>query len=420
MAAPAPPPLHRNRDFALLWSGQAVSVLGTQVTTVAYPLLVLAMTHSPAQAGAVGFAATLPHLLFQLPAGVWLDRWNRKRAMIAADVVRGAALASVAVAWWAGGLSVLQVGLVAFVEGSMFTLYSAAEPAAVAHVVPDVQLSTALAQNEARTRGAALLGYPIGGLLFAVGRAVPFAFDAISYLASVLTLRAIRADFQDAAPAERRPVWVEMREGLGWLWRQPLLRDSAILVAGSNLLFQAYVLVVIVLAQHRGASSTAVGLILAGAGAGGVAGALVAPAVQRRVSARTVVIGCNWVWAALVPLFAVAPNALALGAIWAAVAFVGPIWNVVIGTFEILLTPDRLRSRVMSAELVLAFGAIPLGSLAAGLVLSVLSPRDSVLVLAGVMLLLAVAATLDPAIRRAPDLPAEPAPAGHPAGGGMA
>ena len=407
MAEPAPLPLHRNRDFVLLWSGQAVSMLGSQVATVAYPLLVLAMTHSPAQAGVVGFAATLPHLLIQLPAGVWLDRWNRKRAMIVADLGRGIVLASIAVAWWAGVLTVVQVGVVAFVEGAMFTLFSAAEPAAVAHVVPDTQLSAALAQNEARTRGASLLGYPLGGLLFAAGRAVPFAFDAVSYLASVVTLRAIRADFQDATPSERRSVWAEMLEGLAWLWRQPLLRDSALLVAVSNLLFQAYVLVVIVLAQHQGASPTVVGLILAGAGAGGVAGALVAPAVQRRVSARAVVIGCNWVWAALVPLFAVAPNPLALGLIWAAVAFVGPSWNVVIGTFEILFTPDRLRSRVVSADLVLAFGAIPLGSLAAGLVLSVLSPRASVLVFAGVMLAVAVAATLDPAIRHAPDLPVE-------------
>jgi predicted MFS family arabinose efflux permease len=418
MGEPAPPPLHRNRDFVLLWTGQAVSVLGSRVSGIAYPLLVLALTGSPAEAGLVGFAGTLPYLLVQLPAGVWLDRWNRKRAMIAADAVRGVALASIPVAWWAGVLTVPQIALVAFVEGCMFAIFSAAEPAALAHVVPAEQLPPALAQNEARTRAAGLVGPPLGGLLFALGQAVPFAFDAASYLASVVTLRAVRASFQEAAaPVERRSLWAEMREGLGWLWRQPLLRDSALLVAGSNLLFQAYVLVVIVLAQDRGASSAEVGLILAGAGLGGVAGAVIAPAVQRRVSARWVVIGCNWVWAALMPLFAVAPNALALGLIWVAAAFVGPVWNVVIGTFEILLTPDRLRSRVMSAELVLAFGAIPLGSLAAGLLLSAVSPKAAALVLAGVMLALAVAATADPAIRHAPELPSDPDALPQPVGG---
>ena len=98
----------------LLWTGQAVSVLGSRVSSIAYPLLVLALTRSPAQAGLVGFAGTLPYLLFQLPAGGLVDRWNRKRTMIACELGRGLALGSLALAWWLRALSFVQIVLVAF------------------------------------------------------------------------------------------------------------------------------------------------------------------------------------------------------------------------------------------------------------------------------------------------------------------
>jgi MFS family permease len=91
-------PLRHNRDFLWLWSGQAVSVLGSQISAVAYPLLVLAMTGPAAKAGVAGFAAGLPYLLFPLLAGAVADRWNRKRIMICCDTLRLAALASIAAA----------------------------------------------------------------------------------------------------------------------------------------------------------------------------------------------------------------------------------------------------------------------------------------------------------------------------------
>jgi MFS family permease len=89
-------PLWRNRDFLLLWSGQAISTVGTRISSLAYPLLVLAVTGSPAQAGLVGFAQTLPFLVWYLPAGALVDRWNRKWVMLVADAGRAAALGSVA------------------------------------------------------------------------------------------------------------------------------------------------------------------------------------------------------------------------------------------------------------------------------------------------------------------------------------
>src|SRR5919202_3578730 len=113
-------PLRRNRDFRLLWSGLAVSILGSRMSATAYPLLVLSLTHSPRDAGLVGFCATLPYLLVQLPAGAIVDRVNRKRLMIACDIGRALALASLVVALAAGVLSLAQVIVVSLLQGSLF------------------------------------------------------------------------------------------------------------------------------------------------------------------------------------------------------------------------------------------------------------------------------------------------------------
>jgi predicted MFS family arabinose efflux permease len=395
-------PLRHNRDYLLLWSGQVVSSLGSAVSSVAFPLLVLALTGSPAQAGLVGFAGALPYLLVQLPAGGLVDRWDRRRMMIVADVVRGLALGSIAVAAVAGALTVAHIALVAFVEGSFFILFTTAERSALPHVVSADQLPAALAQNEARTRGATLAGNPLGGVLFGLGQAVPFAADAVSYLLSVITLLAIRRQFQEPREPNRTRLHREIAEGMRWLWRQPLLRTAALLVAGSNFIFQALILTLIVLAQSRGASSTMIGIILGLMGAGGLLGALAAPWVQRRLSPAVVIIGANWVWAAFLPLFAVARWPLAIGVLAGVVAFVGPAWNVVLGSLSLRLTPDRLRGRVSGVQGLVAWGPIPLGSLVGGLLLQWLGGVPAVLVLAAGMVAVALAATLSRSVRHAP------------------
>jgi MFS family permease len=399
-------PLRHNRDFMLLWSGQVVSSLGSAVSSVAFPLLVLALTGSPAKAGLVGFAGTLPFLLFQLPAGGLVDRWERKRTMIVSDALRGVALGSIAVAFAAGVLTVVQIAGVAFVEGTLFVLFTLAERTALPHVVAPEQLAAALAQNEARTRGATLAGTPIGGVLFGLGHAVPFAADAVSYLVSVVSLFFVRSDFQEERSPSTTPLHKEIAEGLVWLWRQPFLRAAALLVAGSNFIFQASVLVLIVLAQSRGASSALVGVMLGLMGAGGLVGAFMAPWVNRHIPAKAVVIGANWVWAALLPFVAFAPWPLVMGVIAGGMAFVGPAWNVVISTYSLTLTPDRLRGRVGGVQGLIAWGPIPLGSLVGGLLLQWLGGVATTLVLAVAMLAIAVAASVSPAVRHAPRLTA--------------
>jgi predicted MFS family arabinose efflux permease len=389
----------------LLWSGLVVSVLGSRIGSVAYPLLVLAMTDSPAAAGAVGFAATLPYLLLQLPAGLLVDRANRRRLMLACDAGRVVALASLVAALATGRTTLVHVALVAFIEGSLFTVFNLAQSAAVRHVVPPVQLPSALAQNEARERGALFAGSPIGGFLFDLGRAVPFVVDALGYVVSFVAVLLIRKEFQGERTPRRHRVLADLAEGIGWLWRQPFLRATAVLVAGSNFLFAALVLVLIVAAREQGASGTMIGVMLAGAGVGGLLGALAAPVIQKRIPAKTIVIGANWLWTLLLPPMAlVSTTPLALGALFAGMAFVGPAWNVVVGAYQLTITPEPLLGRVTSAETLLAYGAIPLGSLAAGLLLDAVGARGTILLLSAWMLLLAVMASFVRGVRSALDL----------------
>ena len=250
-----------------------------------------------------------------------------------------------------------------------------------------------------------MLGTPLGGILFGVGRAVPFLVDALSYAASILTLLLIRKDFQgELRPQRATRMASEVREGIAWLWNQPFLRATAFLVAASNLLFAALVLVLIVAARDGGASPGLIGVMLAGSGVGGVAGSLLAPRLERRLTMKRIVIGANWVWALLLPLMLVAPGPLALGGIFAAMAFVGPVWNVAVGAYQLTITPDRLLGRVTSAETLLAYGALPLGSLAAGLLLETVGARGAIVALAAGMLVVAVAATASAGIRSAPSL----------------
>ena len=147
----------------VLWSSQVVSTVGTRVTSIAFPLLVLAETHSPAKAGLVGFAQTLPFLLLYLPAGAFIDRWDRKRTMILCDAGRAVALGSIAITIALGGLSMAQVIVAALIEGSLFVLFDLAEGAVLPQLVSEEQLPAALAQNQAKAQSADVVGQLIRG-----------------------------------------------------------------------------------------------------------------------------------------------------------------------------------------------------------------------------------------------------------------
>ncbi|HEX5497351.1 MAG TPA: MFS transporter [Mycobacteriales bacterium] len=400
----APAPLWRNRDFMLLWGSQAVSTVGVRASAMAYPLLVLAITGSPAKAGVVGFAQTLPYVLFYLPAGALVDRWDRRRVMLACDAGRAVAIGSIAVAVVLDRATLVQIALAAFTEGSFFVFFQLSESAALPRVVHRSQLSGALARNQAREYGAELAGQPLGALLFGFGHMLPFLFDALSYVVSFGCVSLVRAAFQEERQRSRASLWAEVREGLGWLFRQRFLVYLVVLIGATNVVFSALPLVMIVRARRLGASPALIGAMFVFLGVGAVLGSLVAPWVQRHLAGRTVIAGSLWSWAVGLAALPLLGDPVPLGAVVATTSVVGPAFNVLVASYRYALAPDRLQARSQSAARLVTWGTIPLGNLAGGFLLESVGPVPSFVVLAALMLAIALAATATPTIRRAPDV----------------
>jgi MFS family permease len=399
-----PRPLTRNRDYMLLWSGSTVSALGSQVSTVAYPLLILALTGSPAKAGVVGLAKWLPLAVFSLPAGVLADRVDRKRLMIGCDAIRALALASIPVALWVGRPSYLQIAGVAFLDGALFAITFVSERGALSRVVPAEQLPEAVAQTQAREFGAILAGPPLGGLLFAAARALPFLADAGSFLASMVGLFFTRGEFQ-AERVARRATLGEPVEGFRWLWRRPFFRATILLFAAGNPYFTGLYLLAILLARHHGASSAAIGAMFAIAGGGGVAGALLAGPLLKRVSLRTALLSGNWLLAAGAPLLLLVHSAVLIGAVIALAELLTPLVNAIVSGARVAATPDELQGRVQAAATGVSMSLGWLGPLAVGLVFSAGGPAVTVLVAFGWALGLALVTTVVPSLREGPTAP---------------
>jgi predicted MFS family arabinose efflux permease len=329
--------------------------------------------------------------------------------MIWCDLGRAAALGSIVVAIAAGGLTYPQVLAVAFCDRTLGLLFGPAEISALRRVVAPTQLARAVARNESREYSALLLGPPVGGALFALSRSAPFLADTISYCASALGLLLIRTEFQDSTPVRRR-LRHEVAEGVAHLWREPFLRTTVLLEAGANFVSNGVAIVAIVVARASlGASSTDVGLMLAIAAVGGLVGSLVAPLVQPRVRPRVVVSVGTWSWALLVPLFAFAPSAYALGAVFAVMLLTAPAWNSVVSARRISFVPDRLQGRVQSAAQLFSLGSIALGTLAAGFLLETVGRGATIALFTAAMAAVALAATAAPSVRSALTSGAEPA-----------
>jgi predicted MFS family arabinose efflux permease len=395
------PRLWRYRDYMLLWSGQAVSSLGTQVSTIAFPFLVLAQTGSLAQAGIMGGLRALPYLIFSLPAGALIDRWDRKLVMIICDTGRALALGSIPVALLLHHLTVTQLYIVSAVEGTLFVFFNLAEVACLPRVVPPEQLPAATAQNSATDGTSFLLGPALGGALFSLGQMLPFVADAVSYAVSVISLLFIRTRFQGERTVVKRRLHVEIGEGLAWLWHQPLIRFIAFLTGSFNLLSAGNLLVIIALAKPMHASAFAIGVIFSIAGIGGIVGSIVAAPLQKRLRFPVVIIGTTLIGMALWPPLIFAPNIWWLGAISAVSFLTGPIYNVTQFSYRLALIPDALQGRVNSVFRLLAFGGQPVGLALTGLALENIGADNTIWIIFAGFVVMSLATILNKHVRGA-------------------
>ncbi len=392
LLARKPRSLWRSGDFLLLWSGQTVSTFGTSVSTLALPLLALALTHSPAQAGLISAARLLPYLVLSLPAGALVDRWNRKSLMIRCDTLRWLALGSVPLAFALGRLSVAQLYVVAVVEGVANVFFSLAAVSALPQLVTAEQLPDAWALNETSDEAVHLFGPGLAGTIISLGRttaagaALAYLADSVSYLASVISLRFIRIPFQaERMPtAERRSLRTEMAEGLRFLWRQRRLRLLALLTTAVNFFQGPIMLAVIVLARDTlHLDVRTLGFVFSMGGAGGLLGAVLASRIKARLRFGQIIVGSAVLWtlSAVTLALAAAPLPLMLGL--ALMNLLWPAYAVVVVTYRLSLVSDELQGRINSAFRLLSFGAEPLGTALGGLLLVPLGASSVLWLVAG-------------------------------------
>jgi hypothetical protein len=396
-------PLRRNRDFMLLQTGQLLSNTGTQATSIAYPLLVLALTHSPAKAGLVSFARALPAAFLGLPAGVAADRMNRKHLMIVADVVRALAIAFLAATILLHHVVFWEIPIVAFVEGAGSALFSAAQAGAMRAVVPLRQLPAAAGAKTGRDAAVLLAGPPLGGALFSLARAVPFVVDALSYAFSTIALLAMRTPFQQQRERSVASLRTQVTEGFRFLWGQPFLRTCAFLFALGNFIGPSILFVLVVVGRRQGLSGGTIGVLVAAFGACLLLGSFLSPLVRRLLPVRGVLLLELWTWLGCA-LFLIQPSVYVLAASILPTALAIPSTDSVVHGYRIAMTPDRLLGRAESVRSTISLSIAPLGPLIAGILLATVSARLTIAFFAAFALLLALWGTLSPSIGAAPSL----------------
>jgi MFS family permease len=396
-------PLHRNRDFVLLQTGLLLSSGGSQMTAIAYPLLVLTLTGSAAKAGVVAFVRLLAMAVFALPAGLAADHWNRRRLMIAAHGVRAVAIGTLAVLVAADEIVYWAIPLVAFVEGAGAAVFSAAQSGAFRAVVPTPQLPAAVAVVTGREAAIGVASPALGGVLFGIARALPFLVHAVLYLFSAIALLAMRTPFQQEREVDHARLRARVAEGFRFLWDNAFLRTVSLLFGLANFIGPGVLFAIVVIGEEQGLTSGRVGLLVAAFGACILVGSFLSPLVRRRLPVRGVLLLELWTWVGC-GLFVIWPNVYVLTASILPTALAIPSTDSVVHSYRYAMTPDRLMGRVASVWATIGLAIAPLGPLVAGLLLESTSARAAIAVFAAAGLALALWGTLSGSIRAAPSL----------------
>lgn len=399
--ADTPTRLSRNRNYNILWSSLLFSELGTEITFVAFPLLILAVGGAPWQMGLVAAAVAAAHMASNVPAGVIADRWDRKRVMVLCQAIRVVGLASIGVALLLDAYSFPHVLVVAVVEGALSSVFEPAEHATLAQVVPESQLGDAVARNTARPFIATLLGPALAGFLFAWHRTIPFLADALMLAFSLVALLFLRLPPRTRERTEQTSVGGDLVEGARWLIGHRVIRTTMVWMVMANTAFGALIIVVLATSGEQQVGAGQIGLTMACVGAGGLLGAVLAGRLHAALPPSVIIIGFSWIAALMTALMAFVPAGLPMGLLLAGAALFAPVANTVIMTYQLVVTPDEMRGRLSGLAGLCGGGAAVLGPLVGGLVMGA-GQHTAVLVCAGGLAVTALGTTLSRTLRTFP------------------
>ena len=413
VAAEPETPLGRNRDFNLLWTGDAVSSLGTQISAIAYPLLILAATGSAAKAGLVGGSVLIGTLLTLLPAGVVADRYSRKRIMVITSLVQMIVVATVVPAVATHHVYIAHLAAVGLIQGAAVAFYVGANRGSVRRIVPTTQLRTAQARIQGREQASSLLGPPVGGLLFGLARFLPFAFDAISFGAIAVAASLLRTPLDPVRDPDevREPIRRSITKGSRYLLADPYLRTVVTWAAAINFIAPGMLLMVIVLARSRGATSVEIGSLLSINAACGLAGAFGAPRMIKLFGGRNLSLITSWLLPCCAVGIAFAPSIWLIGALGGLTTFTVMPVSILLLSRATQITPDELQAQTGNALRLFATSLSWLGPPGFGALADMIGARRAILIAAGLYAVTAVWLQANRSLRDVDEQAVSPQPA---------
>ncbi|HET9443696.1 MAG TPA: MFS transporter [Acidimicrobiales bacterium] len=359
------------RRFWTLVASSGLSNLADGVFKMALPLVAISYTRSPALVAGLELVRSLPWLLASLQIGALTDRLDRRRAMVVANVARAAFVAVPAVAIVAGGGSLWLLYLAAVGTGVAEVFYDTSSQSILPALVPRSRIDRANGRLYAVELGAQeFAGPPIAGALVAVGLAASFTSSAALWVVAVVALTTLRGSFRPRRDGPRTSIRTDVREGLTFLLRRPVLRTMAVMVGMSNLAGSAAGAVLVLFAvgpgSAMGLTEPEFGVLFAVLAGGGLLGGLLADRVLRRVGRAQAMTISVFGMTAFVATPAVTDNVVAIATLLFAGGFTIMVWNVITVSFRQRVTPDHLLGRVNSAYRLVAWGTRPLGAALGG------------------------------------------------------
>jgi MFS family permease len=382
---------HRlSADFWKFWTGQTISNLGSSFTFFALPLLVFKLTGSAVSLALTTAAYFIPYLLFGLVIGAVVDRVDRKRLMIAVDLGRTAVIASIPAFAAADALSVWWIYAVSFLTATLTIAFDSSEFAAIPSLVDRDDLVTANGRIMASYQGATFAGPILAGALVGGGLSIEYVLlvDAGSFVASAVSLAAVRSSFNAPPDPDREPTSLrrDVAEGLRYVFSHPVLRNISIMMALFNFVGTTSITQLVFFAKERlGASDTEVGFLFSAGSAGVVVLSLAAGPIRRKLSFSVAALGALMLYGLLTVVFALTEAFWAALPLWAVISGLGLFFNVNTQSLRQAIVPSHMLGRVVSVAGVLAWSAIPLGALFGGWLIDVTDDVALVYALVGIV-----------------------------------
>jgi MFS family permease len=380
-------------DYWRFWTASTISNLGDGLRMVALPLLAVTLTRDPLLVAGVTALMFVPWLTIGPVAGAIVDRVDKRRLLIAVQLLRGLVAAGFAVAVATDQATIVLLYATALLIAVGETLADTASQSAIPQLVGPSQLEAA----NGRLLGAQqvtneVAGGPLGAGLFVVAAAAPFAADAATYLLAALLLVTVRVDLGAAPRAEDRPpssFRQDVAEGLSYAFRQPLLLGIALGAGFANLGVGASVaILVLFVVEELGAPELTYGILLAVAAVGGLLGATLASRTVQHLHRRTAVVWMISAGGCTTLLLAVTTNPVQVGLLLFTSGLTTTIANVVTQSLRQAIPPPHLLGRVVTASRLIGMGLAPVGALTGGLLGRTLGLRAP-FVFAGCSILLA-------------------------------